>query len=152
MTNQPQPLPGAVTPVSELADRAIELMAQGGAMRIMDFPGDRTYASHTFSGGVSQEIASRALSAPPPPADVAGLVERAEAAEAALADARDKALEEAAKVAQGQYREVSMLDHESPSYGIDMTPDRSDWGRGIKRGREQAAAAIRQLKKGQTDD
>ena len=58
------------------------------------------------------------------------------------------AIEAAAKVAQGQYRERSMLDPESPSYGIDMTPDRSDWGRGIQRGREQAAAAIRSIKKG----
>ena len=76
---------------------------------------------------------------------------------AALEPAPDHAgwnagIEAAAKVAQGQYRERSMLDPESPSYGIDMTPDRSDWGRGIQRGREQAAAAIRALKKGQTND
>ena len=62
------------------------------------------------------------------------------------------AIEVAAKVAQGQYRERSMLDPESPFYGIDMTPDRSDWGRGIQRGREQAAAAIRNLKKGPSHD
>lgn len=72
-------------------------------------------------------------------------------------DARQEAwragMLEAAKVAQGQYRERSMLDPESPCYGIDMTPDRSDWGRGIQRGREQAAAAIRALaEKGPSDD
>lgn len=58
------------------------------------------------------------------------------------------AIEAAAKVAQGQYVSQSMLDPGSPLYGIDMPPDRSDWGRGIQRGREQAAAAIRAMKKG----
>ena len=136
MTNHPHPLAGAVKPLTERKESLVWIIENTTQVRIRDLALDLL----------------QSLSAPTPPADVAGLVERAEAAEAALADARDKALEEAAKVAQGQYREVSMLDHESPSYGIDMTPDRSDWGRGIQRGREQAAAAIRKLKKGPSHD
>jgi hypothetical protein len=47
------------TPIYGLVDEALLLMAQGGAMRIMDIPNDRSLASHTFSGGVSIALAAR---------------------------------------------------------------------------------------------
>jgi hypothetical protein len=58
------------------------------------------------------------------------------------------AIERAAKVARGQYVSTSEYHEDSPYYGSDTTPDRSDWGRGIDRGREMAAIAIRALKRG----
>ncbi len=64
---------------------------------------------------------------------------------AAMERAARAALEAAAKAARGQYASVSKYDMNSPFYGMDLTPDRSDWGRGTDRGREDAAAAIRAI-------
>lgn len=54
--------------------------------------------------------------------------------------------ERCAKVAAGQYSSTSRYHEDSPFYGSDLTPDRSEFGRGVQRGREQAEAAIRSLK------
>jgi hypothetical protein len=77
--------------------------------------------------------------------DKINLVSELRQVKAQLATARRDAWEEAAKVAAGQYRSHSEYDPESPCYGIDLSPDRSDFGRGIQRGREQASNAIRAL-------
>lgn len=50
------------TPVSELADRAVELMKQGGAIRIAAPAPDAGHPeSHTFSGDVSRQIGATLL-------------------------------------------------------------------------------------------
>ena len=54
--------------------------------------------------------------------------------------------ERCAKVAAGPYSSTSRYHEDSPFYGSDLTPDRSEFGRGVQRGREQAATAIRSLK------
>ena len=56
----------AVAPISDLADRALEMMVQGGSLRVMDVPGDSSFASATFSGVVAVEIARRAAIAQAP--------------------------------------------------------------------------------------
>jgi len=48
------------TPLSDLVASALDAMRRGGAMSVMDIPDDSSYASHTFTGGVSKEIARRA--------------------------------------------------------------------------------------------
>jgi hypothetical protein len=61
-------------------------------------------------------------------------------------------LEMAAKIAQGPYPARSRYSEESPFYGSDLDPDRSEFGRGKQAGREAASAAIRariaEIKKG----
>lgn len=60
----------AKTPLSDLVASALDTMRRGGSMRVMDIPDDRSYSSHTFSGEVSKEIASRADLAAVQPAQV----------------------------------------------------------------------------------
>jgi len=55
------------------------------------------------------------------------------------------ALDEAANVARGGYKSTSSYDQNSPFYGMDLDPDRSEFGRGKDRGRENAAETIRSL-------
>jgi hypothetical protein len=55
------------------------------------------------------------------------------------------ALERAANAARGEYKSTSLYDQNSPFYGMDLNPDRSDFGRGKDRGRENAAKNIRSL-------
>jgi len=55
MTDAPQ-----ATPINELADRALALMKDGGAFRIMPV-NDPSFSSHTFSGEVAQAIATREI-------------------------------------------------------------------------------------------
>jgi hypothetical protein len=52
---------------------------------------------------------------------------------------------DAAKVAAGPYVSQSRYSPESVFYGADMSPDRSDWGRGIQRGRDKSVTSIRTL-------
>jgi hypothetical protein len=52
-------------------------------------------------------------------------------------------LEMAAKIAQGPYPARSRYSEESPFYGSDLDPDRSEFGRGKRAGREAANTAIR---------
>ena len=61
---------------------------------------------------------------------------------AELATARRKGMEEAAKIAAGSYPDESRYDPRSPLYGMDLNPDRSEFGRGKEAGRKEAAAAI----------
>jgi hypothetical protein len=51
------------TPLKELTDQAIALLADGGALRIVPTKDD-VFASYTFSGEVGQEIVARLRAAP----------------------------------------------------------------------------------------
>lgn len=62
---------------------------------------------------------------------------------AELAAARREGMEDAAKIAAGSYPDDSRYDPRSPLYGMDLNPDRSEFGRGKEAGRKEAAAAIR---------
>ena len=53
--------------------------------------------------------------------------------------------ERCAGVAAGPYRNVSQYHEDSPYFGSDLTPDRSEFGRGKQAGRTAAATAIRSL-------
>lgn len=61
---------------------------------------------------------------------------------AELDTARRQGMEEAAKIAAGSYPDESRYDPRSPLYGMDLNPDRSEFGRGKEAGRKEAAAAI----------
>ena len=78
-------------------------------------------------------------------AEIAALTERLAQAEARTAAAVLAERERCARVAQGPYRDAPQHHPDSPFYGSDLTPDRSDFGRGKQAGRSAAAAAIRQI-------
>lgn len=47
----------AETPMRDHVAKVLDLMAAGGAIRIMDIPNDASHASYTFSGDVSLAVA-----------------------------------------------------------------------------------------------
>ena len=74
---------------------------------------------------------------------IAALEKRVAELEGALATARREGMKEAARIAAGSYPDESRYDPRSPLYGMDLNPDRSEFGRGKETGRKEAAAAIR---------
>lgn len=66
---------------------------------------------------------------------------------------KDEALARAVSAARGPFSSHSKYHEDSPFYGSDLTPDRSDYGRGKQAGREEAALAVQAaLSKGSTNE
>lgn len=81
MTAPDQPLE---TPMRDHVAKVLDLMAAGGAIRIMDIPDDASHASYTFSGDVSLAVVDFVRNTRAPLVDAHPL-----AAEARLALERD---------------------------------------------------------------
>jgi hypothetical protein len=107
----------AQTPMRDRIEGAIAMMERGAFMRLGNIPGDASMMSASYDGQVSQALAARLAEVEQKCrefADVAlkngqGLLTwefRAKAAEAALADAHNKALRDASEVCQNLAAQV----------------------------------------------